>query len=125
MSSLAERFRAHFGRPAAVLADEKGIRAFEACGECGYPLIAYEEAAAAEVCEKRVQADDALAGELFAHEASEVHFQELGVRMVAHRAFGMGDALKRIIVMQHQHAVFGTLDVCLDAVSAHIQSGIE
>ena len=32
-------------QPAAVLADEKGARAFEACGGCGAPLIGYEEAA--------------------------------------------------------------------------------
>ena len=36
-------------QPAAVLADEKGIRAFKACGDNPYPLIAYESAASAEI----------------------------------------------------------------------------
>jgi len=43
-------------QPAAVLADEKGARAFEACGEYDCPLIAYEEAAAAEVNAETLEA---------------------------------------------------------------------
>ena len=43
-------------QPAAVLADEKGIRAFESCGETDVPLISYEEAETAEVNEGKLAA---------------------------------------------------------------------
>ena len=43
-------------RPSAALADEKGTRAFEACGKTDIPLIGYEEAAAAEIRQENLEA---------------------------------------------------------------------
>ena len=43
-------------QPAAVLADEKGIRAFESCGKAEIPLVNYEDAAAAEENAEKLQA---------------------------------------------------------------------
>ena len=43
-------------RPAAALADEKGIRAFRNCAAEGIPLAAYEEAASAEISQEGLQA---------------------------------------------------------------------
>ena len=43
-------------QPSAVLADEKGIQAFESCGHADVPLIAYEDAAAAAVDTEKLQA---------------------------------------------------------------------
>ena len=43
-------------QPAAVLADEKGSKAFQGCGLTGVPLIAYDDAAACAVSEERLAA---------------------------------------------------------------------
>ena len=42
-------------QPAAVLADGKGVHAFESCGNQTYSLIAYEDAASAEINDGKLQ----------------------------------------------------------------------